>query len=145
MYSPIILSLCCAISAFAAESPAVRHFAPPTGADSLLEANPIPLPVVKPADLQAALSPVPQPVSKDTAASVTSTSVFQIQVDALSDLDAAQARKTVLEQTIGDKVDVIFDPPYYKLRLGSFATRQEAEDRLLDLAEKNVQGFVVRQ
>ena len=111
----------------------------------MLEANPIPLPVVKPADLQAALSPVPQPAGNDTVASTASTTVFQIQVDALSDLDAAQARKAVVEQAVGDKVDVIFDPPYYKLRIGSFATRQEAEDRLLDLAEKNVQGFVVRQ
>ncbi len=145
MYSRIILSLCCAISAFAAESSGVRHFSPPTGADSLLEANPITLPVVKPADLQTALSPVPQPAGKDTVASTASTTVFQIQVDALSDLDAAQARKAVVEQAVGDKVDVIFDPPYYKLRIGSFATRQEAEDRLLDLAEKNVQGFVVRQ
>jgi cell division septation protein DedD len=42
-------------------------------------------------------------------------------------------------------VDVIFDPPYYKLRLGGFATRQDAEDMLADLAERGIQGFVVRQ
>ncbi len=136
---------CCAISAFGAEAPnSDRHFSQPTAVDSLLEAHPIPLPVVKPADLQNALSPVPQPVNKGTAISPASGAVFHIQVDALSDLDAAQARKAVLEQTLGEKIDVIFDAPYYKLRLGNFATKQEADERLLELVEKNIPGFIVR-
>ena len=137
---------CCAISAFGAEAPnSDRHFSQPAAVDSLLEAHPIALPVVKPADLQNALSPVPQPVNKDTAVSPANGAVFHIQVDALSDLDAAQARKAVLEQTLGEKIEVIFDAPYYKLRLGNFTTKQEADERLLELVEKNIPGFIVRQ
>ena len=137
------VAVCCAIAAFGAGS--IHRFSPPNGLDSLLDANPVPLPPVKPADLQNAQSPVPQPTGKDTTASETPTAVFQVQLDALSDLDAAQARKAALEQMLGEKVDVLFDPPYYKLRLGSFTTKREAEDALADLAEKNIQGFVVKQ
>ena len=137
------VATCCALAAFGATS--TRHYATPTGVDSLLDANPIPLPAVKPADMQNTESPVPQPTGRDTTVTETSTTVFRVQLDALSDMDAAQARKAVLEQTLGEKVDVLFDPPYYKLRLGNFATKREAEDALADLAEKNIQGFVVKQ
>ena len=100
-----------------------RNFSPPNAVDSLIDAHPIALPTIKPADFRSTESPVPQPENTDTSTSLTKASAFRVQVDALSDLDSAQSRKTFLEQTLGEKVDVIFDPPYYKLRLGGFATR----------------------
>ena len=102
-------------------------FKAPTELDRLLDANPQPLPEIK-----------------DTVA-VKNAVVFQVQLEALSDIDSAQARKASLEQTIGGKINLVFDPPYYKLRFGNFATKQEAEDALVDLAGKNIQGFIVRQ
>jgi hypothetical protein len=144
--SPLKISivLCCAYAAFGAGVSAPRHFAAPTGVDSLIDANPIPLPAVKAPDLRDAESPVPQPAVRDTAPDAPS-GAFKIQLDALSDMDAAQSRKAVLEQALGEKIDVVFDPPYYKLRLGNFATKREAEDMLVDLAEQHIQGFIVKQ
>ncbi len=122
---------------------AAHRFSPPTALDTLLDANPVALPAVKPAsDIQAGENPVSTAVNRDTT--VSKTPAFQIQLDALSDIDSAQARKSVLEQTLGGKIEMVFDPPFYKLRFGSFSTKQEAEDALADLAEKNLKGFVVR-
>ena len=144
--SPLKISmfLCCVYAAFGAGVSAPRHFAAPTGVDSLIHANPIPLPAVKASDMRDAESPVPQPAVRDTTQE-TSAAAFKIQLDALSDMDAAQARKAVLEQALGEKIEVVFDPPYYKLRLGNFATKREAEDMLVDLAEQHIQGFIVKK
>jgi len=144
-------------SAYAKSSPPANgphHFSPATSLDSLLDANPIPLPAVKPADIETDANSAPPgtnpavstPSASDTSATSNTPAVFyQIQLDALSDIDSAQARKAVLEQALGSKIDMVFDPPFYKLRYGNFPTKQEAEDALTDLAEKNMQGFIVRQ
>ena len=121
----------CLISGFAVSSTpsdSPRRFSPPTELDKMLDARPISL-----------------PDDKDTAVSEPNTAVFQVQLGALSDMDSAQSRKTVLEQLVGGKIEVVFDPPYYKLRFGKFASKREAEDELLDLSQKNIEGFVVRQ
>jgi len=111
----------------------------------LLDAHPLPLPAIKPAS--APVTDTATAKSPETAkpAQEGTETVFQIQVDALSDIDAAQKRKAVLEAKLDVKIDLIFDAPYYKLRFGSFATRREAEDKLVELAGKNLQGFIVRQ
>jgi septal ring-binding cell division protein DamX len=147
--------LCLAGTAFgksSSTSNASHRFSPPTALDSLLDANAIPLPSIKPADVPIQMGedvPTPAGASEDAPTSEARTTapavLFQIQLDALSDIDSAQARKAVLEQTLGSKIDMVFDPPFYKLRYGSFSSKQEAEDALADLAEKNMQGFVVRQ
>lgn len=128
--SKMLLIACCATACFAgssATSDSPARFSAPTELDKMLDASPIPL-----------------PVSKDPVAAANAA-VFQVQLGALSDLDSAQSRRTVLEQEVGGKIEVVFDPPYYKLRFGKFATKREAEDQLLDFSEKNIQGFVVRQ
>ena len=140
----ISIVLCCAYAAFGAGVSAPRRFDAPSGMDSLIDSNPIPLPAVKAPDLRDAESPVPQPAGRDTAPDAPAAA-FQIQLDALSDMDAAQARKGVLEQALGEKIEVVFDPPYYKLRIGNFTTKREAEDMLVDLAEQHIQGFIVKQ
>ena len=70
---------------------------------------------------------------------------FRIQVGAENDIDAAQAKKREYERTLGGTVDVVFDAPYYKLRWGFFDTKQDADDKILEIAELNIQGFVVKQ
>ena len=127
----MLLVWCSAVMCFAGNSAApdsLPHYSAPTELDKMLDAHPIPL-----------------PLNKDTVAAAVNAPVFQVQLGALSDIDSAQTRKAVLEQSVGGKIDVVFDPPYYKLRFGKFATQREAEDKLLDLSEKNIQGFVVRQ
>jgi septal ring-binding cell division protein DamX len=110
--------------------------------DRVLDANPQPFPVVKPATPPASEAPETRPAAKEAPAAAGSA--FRIQLDALSDMDAAQTRKAALEKILGEKIDMVFDAPYYKLRFGNFATKQEAEDKLVDLAGKNLQGFIVR-
>ncbi len=127
-----------------AKSPG-RTFSPPTELDRLLDAHPLALPTVKPATAPAPDTTVAKPPDGEKPAKEGTETVFQIQVDALSDIDAAQARKAVLEAKLEVRIDMIFDAPYYKLRFGSFATRREAEDKLVELAGKNLQGFIVRQ
>jgi hypothetical protein len=46
---------------------------------------------------------------------------------------------------LGGVVDVSFDAPYYKLRWGYFETKQEAQDKILELSDLNISGFVVKQ
>jgi septal ring-binding cell division protein DamX len=136
------LFIFCVVSITPASAPSPpRHFEAQTGVDSLIDSSPIPLPPVKPAESWTNESGAS---ANDTAAAPAAVN-FSIQLDALSDMDAAQARKTALEQALGEKIAITFDPPYYKLRLGNFATRREAENALVDLAERGVRGFVVRQ
>lgn len=146
LMTSVLVLLLGSLPAYTAGIPgAPRTFSPPTGLDSLLDANPLPLPEVKPADHKDAESPVPQPPKGEPETPDSALAFFHVQLDALSDMDAAQARKTALEQSLGEKIYVVFDPPYYKLRLGNFASKREAEDALVDLAEKNIQGFVIKR
>lgn len=123
---------------------AQRIFPQAVGLDTLLDARPHKLPAVKLTAARASEDPEKTGDGKVSAAGGPEGG-FRIQVDALSDIDAAQARKSVLEIKLGVKIDMTFDAPYYKLRFGGFATRREAEDKLVELAGKNVQGFIVRQ
>jgi cell division protein FtsN len=114
-----------------------RRFPPPTETDLLLDAKPHALPDIKSAAAEAAtLEP-----GKDKP----SRGPWRIQVGALADLESAQARKRELDAKLGGSVELSFDAPYYKLRWGGFATKQEAEDKLLEMSEVIREGFVIRQ
>jgi hypothetical protein len=119
-----------------------RGFGPDTELDRLLDARAHSLPAVKPA--VPAIAPMPKP-GKESAPDAGDGATYRIQVDALSNVDAAQARKAALERMLGTRIDMVFDAPYYKLRFGKFSSKREAEDKLVDLAGKNLQGFIVRQ
>jgi len=109
--------------------------------DKLLDAKPIALAAVRPASQAApgtsaaAKTPDPAKVKGN----------FRIQIGAESDVDAAQAKKAQYEKMLGGAVDVVFDAPYYKLRWGYFETKQDAEDKILELSDQKIQGFVVKQ
>jgi septal ring-binding cell division protein DamX len=121
-----------------------RKFAEPRELDKLLDAKPIALAAVKPASQGAAASGAPVQAKASETAS-PGRGKFRIQISAESDVDAAQAKKEVLEKQLGGTVDVVFDAPYYKLRWGYFESKQEAEDKLLELSDQKIQGFVVKQ
>jgi septal ring-binding cell division protein DamX len=110
----------------------------------MLDAKPMALPAVKPASQApaagaagAAAAKAPEPAK--------GKGNFRIQIGAESDVDAAQAKKAEYEKLLGGAVDMVFDAPYYKLRWGYFDTKQDAEDKLLELSDLKIQGFVVKQ
>lgn len=125
---------------------ASKRFEEPGELDKMLDAKPIALAAVKPAS-QSSPTAAAAPKSAEPTASAPSKGKgnFRIQVGAESDLDAAQAKKAEYEKMLGGAVDVTFDAPYYKLRWGFFDTKQDAEDKLLELSDLKIQGFVVKQ
>lgn len=118
-----------------------RRFEEAGELDRLLDAKPIALAVVKPASQGSSggvSAKAPEPVAKGKGN-------FRIQIGAESDLDAAQIKKAEYEKMLGGAVDVTFDAPYYKLRWGYFDSKQDAEDKLLELSDFKIQGFVIKQ
>ena len=118
-----------------------KRFEEPGELDKLLDAKPIILAAVKPASQaqpSGGAAKSPEPISKGKGN-------FRIQVGAESDVDAAQAKKAEYEKLLGGNVDVVFDAPYYKLRWGYFDSKQDAEDKILELTDFKIQGFVVKQ
>jgi septal ring-binding cell division protein DamX len=117
-----------------------RSFEPPGELDKVLDAKPIALAAVKPASqgqAAASASKSPEPAK--------GRGNFRIQIGAESDVDAAQAKKAQYEKLLGGSVDMVFDAPYYKLRWGYFESKQDAEDKILELSDLKIQGFVVKQ
>ena len=119
-----------------------KRFEEPGELDKMLDAKPIALAAVKPASQSVAAGTVSaksaEPVSKGRGN-------FRIQVGAESDVDAAQTKKLQYEKSLGGTVDVVFDAPYYKLRWGYFDSRQDAEEKVLELSDLKIQMFVVKQ
>jgi hypothetical protein len=118
-----------------------RRFQEAGELDKLLDAKPMAFAAVKPATQSApgstAAAKAPEPAK--------GKGNFRIQIGAESDVDAAQAKKAQYERLLGGSVDVVFDAPYYKLRWGYFETKQDAEDKILELSDQKIQGFVVKQ
>lgn len=57
---------------------------------------------------------------------------FRIQLYSSSNYDEAQGMKNVTQElAVPDSVYIVFDPPVYKLRVGDFVSRYEANQRLL--------------
>ena len=59
------------------------------------------------------------------------TQGYRIQIFATGSIDEANAmRQTAVQRLTEDSVYVVFDPPVYKVRVGDFRTRVEANQRL---------------
>lgn len=57
---------------------------------------------------------------------------YRVQVYSSSNFDeASQMKSLVAEQASSDSVYILFDPPVYKVRVGDYPTRYEANQRLL--------------
>jgi hypothetical protein len=62
---------------------------------------------------------------------------FRIQVFSSSGVDeAALMKEVVIEKFSGDSVYVVYDAPVYKVRVGDFVNRYEANQRLPEFIEK---------
>ncbi|MDB5104728.1 MAG: Sporulation domain protein [Fibrobacteres bacterium] len=126
-----------------AEAPvASKRFEEPGELDNLLDAKPIAMAAVKPASQAVTGGPG---IAKAAEPASKGKGNFRLQVGAESDVDAAQAKKQEYEKLLGGSVDVVFDAPYYKLRWGYFDSRQDAEDKMLELSDLKIQMFVVKQ
>ncbi len=124
----------------AAQPVPAGRFEEPGELDQLVDARPMALPTVKMQSTAGGAGPV-----KAVAEVSQGKGRFRIQVGAENDIDAAQVKKREYERKLGGSVDVVFDAPYYKLRWGYFDTKQDADDKILEIAEFNIQGFVVKQ
>lgn len=123
-----------------------KRFGEPDELDKLLDAKPMVLASVKPASQSTPTNgSAGTRETKNPEISLPGKAKFRIQIGAESDIDAAQTKKGLYEKQLGGSVDMVFDAPYYKLRWGFFDSKQDAEDKLLELSDKKIQGFVVKQ
>lgn len=60
----------------------------------------------------------------------TPQQVFRIQLLTSNQFSEASFARKVAEELFSDTVEVTYDAPYYKLRVGQFVSRQEAERQL---------------
>jgi hypothetical protein len=62
---------------------------------------------------------------------------FRIQIYSSSNVDEASVTKNLAaEKFIGDSMYVVYDAPVYKVRVGDFVNRYEANQRLPEFVEK---------
>ena len=61
---------------------------------------------------------------------IVETQGYRVQIFASASIDEATAAQRVARDKIGDSVYVVYDPPVYKVRIGDFASRLEANQRL---------------
>lgn len=62
---------------------------------------------------------------------------FRIQIFSSSNVDEANiVKNTVAEKFLFDSVYVVYDPPVYKVRVGDFTNRYEANQRLPEFVDK---------
>ncbi len=60
---------------------------------------------------------------------------FRIQLLASSSIEAVRAKKRTIEEELALTVYVDFDAPYYKVYVGDYKTRKEAEAALLKIKQ----------
>jgi len=62
---------------------------------------------------------------------------FRIQIFSSSNVDETMLMKNLaLEKFVGDSIYVVYDAPVYKVRIGDFVNRYEANQRLPEFVEK---------
>ena len=72
--------------------------------------------------------------SDSTVVVEEATQGFRVQIFASSSIDEANAAKTVAEEKVlRDSIYIVYDPPVYKVRVGDYATRFEANQHLTRL------------
>ena len=125
-----IITLLTVISLLSAQNKKVRFdesFAP-----AILKEPKIKLPVMRKPD--EPLPPQFSPVETDTV-----VDGFRVQVISTQDLNEANRLMMKLSSLFGNEVYIIFDSPNYKVRVGNFRSRGNAEkvrQRIVDLGHR---------
>ena len=60
---------------------------------------------------------------------------FRVQVFATRFSRSADSIKSVLDEKVNEDVSIVFDAPVYKIRVGNFVTRNEAENMKINLVK----------
>jgi len=60
---------------------------------------------------------------------------YRIQVLALTSMEAARAKKSAIESELQVEVYIDFDKPYYKMYVGNYTNRKDAEKALVMIKE----------
>ena len=80
------------------------------------------------------------------AAVGTPAGAWQLQLAALSSLEAAKNEQKRLEKIVGTgKIEILSEGAVHRLRFGAFATKEAAEAAREDLRTKGAEGFPVRK
>lgn len=111
---------------------------PETGVDSLVAGK-----AWKVVKIDSTL--VPRPEEAPAADGKRSAELYALQFEAVGDFDAAQKRRWALSGRTGYGLYLVFDSPFYKIRGGSFPTKEAAEQAVRDLQDASgVTALVVR-
>ena len=74
-----------------------------------------------------------------------SAELYALQFETVGDFDAAQKRRWALAARTGYGLYLVFDSPFYKIRGGSFPTKEKAEQAVRDLQDASgVTALVIR-
>ena len=71
--------------------------------------------------------------------------IFRIQIFESTESSIAKAEAKRFQNILGDTVYINFETPLYKLRIGNFSTRRQAEDAISAIENLGVKGsWVIR-
>ena len=109
---------------------------PATAADSIVGQN-----AWKVTTIDSSLVAKPE----ETAAAKKGNALFALQFETVGDFDAAQKRRWALSARTGYGLYLVFDSPFYKIRGGSFATKEEADQAVRNLQDSTgVTALVIK-
>ena len=74
-----------------------------------------------------------------------SSNKYRIQLLTVADIETAQEKKRKFSYLIGTNVEIVFDAPFYKLRFGHFKSKRKAENKILDIEDLGLQGFIIKE
>jgi hypothetical protein len=121
----------------------VKKFSPPLPLDSLLDANSISMK----SELPDGSKKQSQSPKKNAHSQKKSShkGIYRIQLLTVADFETAQDKKYSLSRILGASVDILFDAPFYKLRYGRYSSKRKAQEKLLDIKDLGLQGFVIKE
>jgi hypothetical protein len=77
--------------------------------------------------------------SSDTITNFVDKEGFRVEVLATDDLDEANNMRSELRFRLRQNVYIIFDPPFYRVRIGDYETRNAAENQTFKLRQLGYQ------
>ncbi len=69
---------------------------------------------------------------------------YRIQFSNIAEIQEALNQKNKIEKAINQEVEMIFEPPFYKLQLGGFESESAAQSKLNYFSRLGIFGFVLQ-
>ncbi len=70
---------------------------------------------------------------------------YILQFATLADFDSAQRKLNYLNKVTGLSLRLVFNAPFYKIRGGIFKTRDEAEEKIMELNLLEITAFIMKK